>query len=79
MADDEDHDDHSHHRAAAKSPVIQSLGPVTGKAGATFTQAITGVNPTGATSIQFIIPDMILGNGNGKGEGNNAPADGSFT
>jgi hypothetical protein len=79
MADDEDHDGHGHHRAAANSPVIQSLGAVPGKAGATFTPAIAGVNLTGVTSIQFIIPDMIFGNGNGKGEGNNRSADGSFT
>jgi uncharacterized protein (TIGR03437 family) len=57
----DDQDDHGDRNNAGNLPLIQSLSPATGKAGATFTLTVTGVNLTGATAVSF------GGNGNHGG------------
>lgn len=66
----DDQDDHGDRNNAPNLPVIQSMTPLSAKAGTTFTLTITGVNLTGATEVSF------GANGDGNGNGNRG---GDFT
>ena len=77
MQGDDDQDDHSDRNGAANLPTITSLSPASAKAGASGVNlTINGSNFTGATSVIFVNPSMLPGNGNGNGNGNN-PGKGS--
>jgi hypothetical protein len=78
MDGDDGQDDHSDRNGANNAPTLTKLTPATAKVGSSITLTITGTNLTGATSVVFVDPSSLSGNGHGKGlEDNNA--DSSFT
>lgn len=76
---EDDHDDRSDRGNGNGQllPAVQSILPLTGKAGTTFTLTVTGANLTGATGVEFIDPTTIHGNGNGNGD--QPQSDSAFT
>jgi hypothetical protein len=73
----EDGDDHNDRDGAANLPAVQTLGPVSSKAGATLTLTITGANLTGATGVVF---NLLRGNGDQGDNGNDKnKSDDAFT
>jgi YVTN family beta-propeller protein len=62
-----DSDDHNDHDGAANLPAVQSLAPVSSKAGTTLALTITGNNLTGATGLVFT---LSRGNGDQGDNGN---------
>jgi len=72
MDGDDNGNDHSDRNSAANAPVIQSVSPNSGKAGATITLTINGSNLTGANDVKFV---QVMGQGNGSGNGNKGAND----
>jgi YVTN family beta-propeller protein len=64
MDGDDNGNDHSDRNSAANAPVIQSVSPNSGKAGATITVTITGTKLTGVTDVKFV---EVTGQGSGNG------------
>jgi len=76
MEGDDNGNDHSDRNSAANAPVIQSVSPNSGKAGATITVTINGTNLTGVNDVKFVqVTGQGNGNGNGSGNGNKGASD----
>jgi uncharacterized protein (TIGR03437 family) len=70
MQGDDDQDDHSDRNGAANVPTISSVSPASSKAGTSVNVTINGANFTGATSVIFVNPNSLPGNGHGDDDGN---------